>query len=67
MDSAYWWQGAVENGNEWVAFMKTTPEAIKILEDFVRSVHPYEVPCIVHWEVSANEDYEDWVRAEVTS
>ncbi|MCL4111326.1 UNVERIFIED_CONTAM: hypothetical protein GTU68_034039, partial [Idotea baltica] len=67
MRSAYWWQGQVENDSEWVAFMKTTAEGVKNVEAFVRTVHPYDVPCIVNWEVHANADYEDWVRAEVTS
>ncbi len=65
--SAYWWQGEIENANEWVALMKTTAQCIKCVEDFVHSVHPYEVPCIVHWEVNANKAYEEWVTAEVTA
>jgi len=27
----------------------------------VERIHPYEVPCIVKWEVEANVSYEKWI------
>lgn len=63
--SAYWWQGEIQNDNEFVAIVKTIPEMWDQLVKTVELVHPYEVPCIMRMEVAANAGYEDWVRRQV--
>lgn len=59
--SAYWWNGAVQQENEWVSVLKTRPELEPRLEEAIRQIHPYEVPCILRFEVRANGDYEKWI------
>jgi len=59
--SAYWWDGAVQQENEWVSVLKTRPELEQELEASIRTMHPYEVPCILRYEVHANADYEQWI------
>ena len=65
MASAYWWKGEIMSENEWVSIVKTTKERWLQLEEKVSEIHPYEVPCIVYWEVSANQSYETWIQNEV--
>lgn len=65
IQSAYWWQGALENGSEWVSLVKTTPENREALQEAVLQTHPYTTPCILTMEATANEAYAAWIRAEV--
>ena len=59
--SAYWWQGAIQNHGEWVTILKTTGERWNELVERVEKLHPYDVPCILKIETSANAAYEAWV------
>ncbi len=59
--SAYWWNGAVQQENEWVSVLKTRLDLETDLEASIRGMHPYEVPCILRYEVRANTDYEKWI------
>lgn len=65
IQSAYWWQGVLENGSEWVSLMKTTPEKWEALEAAVLKAHPYTTPCILKIEATANAAYAKWIREEV--
>ena len=65
IQSAYWWQGAVQNENEWVSIVKTIPEFWEKVKSKVEEIHPYEVPCIMKIEAEANEKYEKWIRESV--
>ncbi len=63
--SAYWWQQEIQSDNEFVAIVKTVAERWEKVVELVERTHPYEVPCIMKMEVSANESYENWVREQV--
>ena len=64
MSSTYWWQAQVESADEWVGIVKTVPANREAVERSVIALHPYDVPCIMHWAVSANADYETWIETE---
>ena len=61
ISSLYWWEGAVQQDHEWVSILKTRVELENKLEAEIQSRHPYEVPCIMRFEVRANEAYEQWI------
>ena len=63
--SAYWWKGQSQEEKEWVSLLKTTKERWPVLEQLLLNIHPYDVPCLMHWEVSANAAYEQWIHEEV--
>lgn len=65
IQSIYTWQEVISQDSEWVSLIKTTPNALPALEAAIMAMHPYEVPCLMHWEVNANEGYEAWVYAGV--
>ena len=65
IQSAYWWQGVIEDASEWVALLKTTHRKWLLLQQAVEKWHPYAVPCIMRWEVEANDAYEAWIAQEV--
>ncbi len=62
MQSVYWWDSAVQQEGEWVTILKTSLEREAELEDALRTLHPYQVPCLLRFEVRANDDYERWIR-----
>lgn len=63
--SAYWWKAEIQNDKEWVSIVKTTMELWDELVKEVEEVHPYDVPCIMRIEATANEAYVNWIRKEV--
>jgi periplasmic divalent cation tolerance protein len=62
--SAYWWERELQREEEWVTLVKTRPELEDRVVEAVEAMHPYEVPCIMRFEVRANAAYEAWIRAE---
>jgi periplasmic divalent cation tolerance protein len=62
--SIYVWQGQLQQEGEWVAFLKTIPEQATALEAVVEAAHPYQIPCILRWTVTANAAYEAWVQEQ---
>lgn len=67
IQSAYHWQGAIESEGETVLILKTQPKLVQDVEDAVVRLHSYETPCVMHWPVTANADYEAWIRQETSS
>ena len=63
--ATYLWQGSIAKESEWVAIVKTTSNNWQKLKDKVTEIHPYDVPCIMKFEVEANEAYEKWIRESV--
>ena len=63
--STYWWQGKIEQAEEWVCTAKTQRELYSDLEQAIRAVHSYDVPEILAVDVIAgNAAYLDWVAEE---
>lgn len=65
ISSVYWWQQQIEHDNEWVAILKTTISNWAEVKERITELHPYEVPCMIKWEVEANEAYEKWISNSV--
>jgi periplasmic divalent cation tolerance protein len=63
--SVYRWQGEVETAAEVPVLIKTRESLYARLEEAIRSVHPYEVPEVVAFRVSAGlPAYLQWVLEE---
>jgi len=63
--STYWWQGKMEQAEEWLCTAKTRRELYDQLEQAIREVHTYEVPEILAVSiVVGNADYLDWLSQE---
>ena len=65
IESACWWKGKIENSNEIVSIVKTKKENWEKVKEEVKKIHSYEIPCIMKFEVEANDDYENWIKSEV--
>ncbi len=64
--SMYWWEGKIEKDKEVVLFCKTRKDRLEEIENQVRELHPYTVPCIISFELfEGNEDYLSWLSGEL--
>ncbi len=66
IQSAYWWQNEIAQEGEYVSLVKSIPEKWEQIVKEVNKEHPYEVPCIMKWEVTANAAYEEWIKKSVS-
>ena len=63
--STYWWQGKIEQAEEWRCIAKTTRERYDDLEQAICENHSYETPEItVTSIIRGNKNYLDWIEAE---
>lgn len=65
INSLYNWNNSLQNDAEWVSILKTSIQKWETVQQVVEALHPYEVPCIMKFEVEANKAYEDWINASV--
>ncbi len=64
--SMYRWKGKIENGEEWVALIKTRKALKDKVEQWITEHHSYETPCIASWEMGANPPYMQWIMDETS-
>jgi len=62
--SIYHWDG-MQEAEEVVLLAKTTTENVKRIEQRVKELHSYDVPCIVSLVIDGSEDYLTWIKREV--
>jgi periplasmic divalent cation tolerance protein len=66
--STYWWQGNIEQAEEWVCTAKTRSELYNEVEQAIREAHTYDVPEILAVDIVAgNADYLSWVMQETSA
>jgi periplasmic divalent cation tolerance protein len=65
MVSHYWWQGAVERGEEVVMIIKTRGSLAEHVGTAVKEMHSYTTPAILVIPIeSIDKGYLDWLMAE---
>ena len=65
MVSVYWWQGAIERGDEVVMIIKTRATLAEAVRAAVRQMHSYSTPAILVIPIeSVDPDYNAWLMAE---
>jgi periplasmic divalent cation tolerance protein len=65
IESIYWWNGQLEETEEWLGIMKTRGELYPEVEREIKSLHPYKVPEIAAVEADrVMAAYEKWVMTE---
>lgn len=63
--SIYWWEDEVQRDKEALVILKTTRDAIPVLEERVTDLHPYEIPEFLVLPVDAvHEPYARWIGIE---
>jgi len=65
MVSHYWWQGAVERGEEAVMIFKTRASLVEKVRAAVKAGHSYTTPSILVLPIEGGDaDYLRWILAE---
>src|SRR5580765_8015852 len=65
MISHYWWQGAIERGEEVVMIVKTRASLAEGVRAAVKEMHSYTTPAILVLPVEGGEPgYIDWLMRE---
>jgi periplasmic divalent cation tolerance protein len=60
--SIYRWKGEIEEASEYASFLKIRSEDFQVVVDAIRQRHPYEVPCIVRYDIAESSgDYLNWI------
>lgn len=66
VNSMYWWKGEIQDDSEVVIIAKTIKIKFSKLEEKVKELHSYDVPCIVAWSTSyESKDYAQWLSNEL--
>lgn len=67
VQSVYRWQGKVEKSTEITLLIKTTQHHYASVEAAICAAHPYELPEVIAWPVTAGlPAYLHWIVAETT-
>jgi len=68
LESHYWWQGQLEQGNEVLMILKTTRSRLNALEKCILSNHPYDTCEILALPLaSGTKRYLKWIKDSVTA
>jgi periplasmic divalent cation tolerance protein len=68
MVSYYWWQGAIERGDEVVMIIKTRAALAEAVRVAVKEMHSYATPAVLVIPVeSVDPDYQAWIMDETAS
>ncbi len=63
MTAMYWWEDAMEEASETVMVVKTCRHMVEAARRRIASMHPYEVPCIVGWDMHyGHGPFLDWLE-----
>jgi len=65
MSSMYFWKGEIQKEGEFISIVKTHKRKLAEILSMVENIHPYGVPCILHFKVKANKAYENWIKESV--
>ena len=65
MVSLYWWQGAIDRGEEVVMIIKSRASLAETVRAAVRQMHSYTTPAILVIPIDkVDADYNAWLMAE---
>ncbi len=66
ISSLFWWQGKIDDENEFLVFMKSRKSLFERLSERVMEIHSYDVPEIIALPIiEGSPPYLDWLRASL--
>jgi periplasmic divalent cation tolerance protein len=64
--SIFRWKDRIEESDEFGMIVKTRSEKVKDIENRVKEIHSYEVPCIISFKMDeGSSDYLKWIEDAV--
>lgn len=66
IQSYFYWEGEAQSEGEVLLMGKTKTSEVNRLIKRVKKLHPYDVPCVVSWEIDqGNPEFLKWIDDEV--
>ncbi len=65
ISSLYNWKGKKVEESESVMIAKSIASKVPQIEDAVKKMHSYEIPCILKLKADVNKEYAAWVNSMV--
>lgn len=63
LESRYRWKGEIRRESEYAVFMQSTDACFAEIENAVKQLHSYEIPCILALNIDkANTDFLSWIH-----
>lgn len=63
IESLYWWEGEICEGEEYALVMQSVKENSAKIEEWVKTLHSYKIPCIVSLELAGgSKDFFHWIK-----
>lgn len=67
IESAYFWEGKIENSSEILVKIKTKNSHYKAIEKVIKEHHEYEIPQIISTQINqGSAPYLKWIAANCT-
>ena len=63
IESYFWWEGSINKSQEVQLMIKCKKENVDKVCNKIAEWHSYEIPEIIYFRVSANENYHRWVKS----
>ena len=63
VESQFWWEGEINKSKEIQLIIKCKELNIKKVCKRICELHSYEIPEIIYFPVSSNENYQNWVNS----
>ena len=63
--SMYWWNNKIVNDKENVIIAKTNDKNFNKVENEVKKIHSYEIPCILKINATSNKEYWQWANRKM--
>jgi periplasmic divalent cation tolerance protein len=66
VSSLFWWQGKIDEENEFLVFMKSHKNLFERLSERVKEIHSYDVPEIIALPIiDGSPPYLDWLKTSL--
>jgi periplasmic divalent cation tolerance protein len=66
VSSVFWWQGKIDEENEFLVFMKSHKNLFERLSERVMEIHSYDVPEIIALPIiEGSPPYLDWLKTSL--
>jgi periplasmic divalent cation tolerance protein len=65
IESIHSWKGKIEKNKEYAMIIKTRKKLIKKLIKEIKDKHPYELPCLISFDISyGDKNFLRWIECE---
>ncbi len=62
LQSLFWWEGEIQESREVQLIIKTSQINFERLILEIKRLHTYNLPELIFWSVSSEENYENWIK-----